>query len=193
VKGKTMKKCQDIMLDSVATCLQDDTVCEIAQRMLVEDIEILLVVETSQEKKLIGIITDRDIIVRVVGRGLNSLTTPVKDVMTREVITCRAEDDLDATLKIMRSHEIRRIPVTDEDDTIVGIIVQARLVKLRLWVRIEEDNRINAITVEDEFHGWSDFSERVSATLKRVAALRSLNNILLSDYDSSELSANQGS
>jgi CBS-domain-containing membrane protein len=181
------------MLESVATCLQDDTVYAVARRMHAEDVDVLLVVENYQRKNLIGIITDRDIALRVVGRGLNSLKTLIQDVMTRKVVTCRPEDDVDTTLKIMLSHEIRRVPVVDEYGTIVGIIVQARSVKLRIAVRVEEDERIKVLTVKDEFHGWVDFTDRVSEALKRITTLGNLNDVLVSTRDSLELSTNQGS
>lgn len=161
--------------------------------MHAEDIDVLLVVENYQKKNLIGIITDRDIALRVAGRGLDSLKTLIGDVMTRKVITCLPEDDLDATLKIMLSHEIRRVPVVDEYGTIVGIIVQARSVKLRIAVRLEEDKSLSAFTVKSEFHGWVDFTDQVSDALKRIITLKTLNDALMSNDDSLELSVNQGS
>jgi CBS domain-containing protein len=74
---------------------------------------------------LIGIITDRDLAVRVVGASRDATDTQVGDVMTPNPLTCHPADNLDKTLEVMASHQIRRIPVVDEQGQVVGIISQA--------------------------------------------------------------------
>ncbi|MDZ4672642.1 MAG: CBS domain-containing protein [Phototrophicales bacterium] len=120
-----MKNCQEIMTVNPECCLADDKVYKIAQQMQNEDVGALPVVENHTTKRLIGIITDRDLAIRVVGAGRDSADTQVGDVMTPNPLFCHPTDDLDATLEIMASHQIRRIPCVDENGYVVGIIAQA--------------------------------------------------------------------
>lgn len=120
-----MRKCQEIMTRDPECCLAGDIVYEIAQRMQTENIGALPVVETHQSKKLIGIITDRDLAVRVVGASRDATNTMARDVMTPNPVVCHPDDDLDAALEVMASQQIRRIPVVDQDGHVVGIIAQA--------------------------------------------------------------------
>ena len=83
------------------------------------------VIENEQTKKLVGMVTDRDLTLKIVADGLDAKSTKVETVMTRKVVTCRAEDDLQKALDAMAEHQLRRIPVVDNDNKIVGIIAQA--------------------------------------------------------------------
>ena len=83
------------------------------------------VIENEQTKKLVGIVTDRDIALRIVAEGLDAKSTKVEIVMTRDVVTCHVEDDVQKALDSMSDHQLRRIPVVDGDNKIVGIIAQA--------------------------------------------------------------------
>jgi len=122
---KTMTNCQEIMTKSPACCLAGDKVYTSAQRMQSENVGALPVVENHETKKLIGIVTDRDLAVKVVGARRDTTNTRVGDVMTRNPVVCHPADDLDTTLEVMASHQIRRIPVVDENGQVVGIIAQA--------------------------------------------------------------------
>lgn len=120
-----MTNCQDIMTQNPACCLADDQVYTSAQRMQSENVGALPVVENYETKKLIGIVTDRDLAMRVVGASRDATATLVGDVMTPDPVVCHPTDDLDTTLLVMASHQIRRIPVVDEQGQVVGIIAQA--------------------------------------------------------------------
>jgi CBS domain-containing protein len=120
-----MKNCQEMMTQNPACCLADDKVNIIAQRMQSENIGALPVVENHKTKKLIGIITDRDLAVRVVGSSRDSARTKVVDVMTLKPVVCHQADDINSMLAVMANHKIRRIPVVDEEGQVVGIIAQA--------------------------------------------------------------------
>ncbi len=120
-----MKNCQEIMTQSPACCLPDDKVYTVAQRMQSENVGALPVVENHETKKLIGIVTDRDLAVRVVGASRDATNTQVSDVMTSNLVVCHPTDNLDATLELMANHQVRRIPVVDKDGQVVGIIAQA--------------------------------------------------------------------
>ena len=89
------------------------------------------VVANENSEKLIGIITDRDITVKVVACSLNPAETRVGDVMSTDVIVCRPDDPVTEAINAMATHQVRRIPVVDEDNKIIGIISQ-RDVALRL-------------------------------------------------------------
>ena len=69
--------------------------------------------------------TDRDLALRIVAEGRDAKSTKVETVMTRSVVTCLADDDLQKALDAMAEHRFRRIPVVDNDNKVVGIIAQA--------------------------------------------------------------------
>jgi CBS domain-containing protein len=120
-----MKSCQEIMTRNPECCLASDKVYAVAQRMQNADIGALPVVESHKNKKLIGIVTDRDLAVRVVGASRDATETQVGDIMTPNPVICHPAEDLETTLEVMASHQIRRIPVVDDLGQVVGIIAQA--------------------------------------------------------------------
>lgn len=77
--------------------------------------------------KLEGIVTDRDILYRVVARGLDPVTTRVRDVMSRPVITCRADATLQVAMDLMAANHIRRLPVCDPAGAVIGWLTLADL------------------------------------------------------------------
>ena len=120
-----MKKCKDVMTQNPVCCLPTDTVSKAAQLMKDENVGSIPVIEDVQTMKLIGIVTDRDLALQVLAPERNAGFTQVEDVMTYEVITCRASDDVQKALDAMAQHQLRRMPVIDADHRIVGIISQA--------------------------------------------------------------------
>lgn len=120
-----MKKCNEVMTKNPIYCLPNDAVARAAQLMKNENIGPIPVIENEQTKKLVGIVTDRDLALKVVADGRDPKSTKVEEVMTRKVVTCRPEDDLQKALDAMSEHQLRRIPVVDDDNKLVGIIAQA--------------------------------------------------------------------
>ena len=120
-----MKKCSDVMTEEVVYCVPGDSVSRAAQLMKTEDIGPVLIVDNEESRKLVGIVTDRDLALKVVADGRDPNTTTVEDVMTRKLITCRADDDVESALKAMAQYQLRRIPVVDDNMTLIGIISQA--------------------------------------------------------------------
>jgi CBS domain-containing protein len=102
-----------------------DSVQMIAQLMRDRDVGAVPICEGPETKRLVGIVTDRDLALRVVAAGCDPKSTCVCDVMTREVFTCRPEDDLQKALELMEQRQVRRIPIVDRENRIVGIIAQA--------------------------------------------------------------------
>jgi CBS domain-containing protein len=120
-----MKKCNEVMTKDPVCCQPNDKVVEAAKLMKSENIGSIPVIENEQTKKLVGIVTDRDLALKIVAEGLDAASTKVDAVMTRKVVTCLASDDLQKALDAMSEHQLRRIPVVDNDNKIVGIIAQA--------------------------------------------------------------------
>jgi len=106
-------------------CLPSDPVVKAAQLMKSEDVGPIPIVDDKDGKKLAGIVTDRDLAIKVVAEARDPKTTPVKQVMTDDVVTCKENDDVEKALKLMQDHQVRRIPVVDNGDHLLGIIAQA--------------------------------------------------------------------
>jgi CBS domain-containing protein len=120
-----MKKCNEVMTKNPVCCLPNDSVAKAAELMKSENIGSIPVIENEQSHKLVGIVTDRDLALQIVAAALDAKSTTVETVMTHKVVTCHADDDLQKALDAMAEHQLRRIPVVDNDNKIVGIIAQA--------------------------------------------------------------------
>jgi CBS domain-containing protein len=120
-----MKKCDEVMTKKPVCCRPDDMVVKVAQLMQRENIGSIPVIENELTQKLVGIVTDRDLALKIVAKGRDAKSTKVEAVMTRQIVTCRAGDDLQMALDAMAEHQLRRIPIVDTNDKIVGIIAQA--------------------------------------------------------------------
>lgn len=120
-----MQKCNEVMTKDPVCCLPTDLASQAAQLMKTERVGSIPVVEDAQTKKLIGIVTDRDLTVRILAEGLDAKSTKVETVMTRKVVTCGSEDELQKAVDAMSKNQLRRIPIVDGDNKILGIIAQA--------------------------------------------------------------------
>ncbi|SRR6266498_1840949 len=120
-----MTTCSDVMTRNPVCAQPEDTVANVARLMKEKDIGPVPIVEDKISKKLLGIVTDRDLAIKVVAEGRDPKTTTVKEVMTKDVVTCRADDDIESTLAAMSRNQLRRIPVVDDGNMLVGIIAQA--------------------------------------------------------------------
>ena len=122
-------KIQDIMTKNPSCVTPDATVREAAQVMSREDVGIVPVVEGQSDKRLVGVVTDRDIAIRCVAEGKDG-TCRVREVMsTDKLATCGEDDDVDSLMEAMRSEKVRRIPIVDERGSLVGIVSQADVVR----------------------------------------------------------------
>src|SRR5688500_13598896 len=119
-----MKTCKDVMTSNPICCVAEDNVIKAAQMMAEQNVGSIPVVEDTQSKKLIGIITDRDITANVVARHLVRSTVRVIDAMSRELIVCRDNEPVAQAVQAMAAHQVRRIPVVDKKNRIAGIISQ---------------------------------------------------------------------
>ena len=120
-----MKTCEDIMTPNPFYCLPTDNVKSVANIMKRENVGPIPVIENEQTLKLIGIITDRDLALKVVGECLDAKSTKVEAVMTRKMVTCRPDDSLQRAMDTMSEHQLRRIIIVDHVNKLLGIISQA--------------------------------------------------------------------
>jgi CBS domain-containing protein len=120
-----MTKCSDVMTRNPVSARPDDTVASVARLMKENDIGPVPIVDDDNSKRLVGIVTDRDLAIKVVAAGRDPQTTPVSEVMTTNVITCRDDDDIETALDAMSTQQLRRIPVVDDGNMLLGIIAQA--------------------------------------------------------------------
>ncbi len=122
------KSARDIMTDSPAVVTPETTARDAARLMEDNDCGSLPVVESRNSMKLTGIVTDRDLALRILGRG-QAPNTPVREAMTKNVSCVKQDDDLDAVERVMSGQQVRRVPVVDDQDRIIGIIAQADLAR----------------------------------------------------------------
>jgi len=113
------------MTQNPVSAMPEDTVASVARLMKENDIGPIPIVENQKSKKLVGIVTDRDLALKVIAEGRDPQTTPVKQVMSISVITCHDDDDIESALNAMSAQQIRRIPVVDNNNMLLGIIAQA--------------------------------------------------------------------
>jgi CBS domain-containing protein len=118
----------EVMTRGVEFVPADATIQEAATAMAEHDVGAMLV---GTAESLEGIITDRDVILRVVVEGRHPAQTRTGEVMSSTVFTCRPEDTLEAALAIMEERQIRRLPVQDEDGRVVGIVARRDLLRDR--------------------------------------------------------------
>jgi CBS domain-containing protein len=120
-----MKKARDVMTKELIYASPQDTVSHVAELMKMEDIGPVLIVDNEESRRLVGIVTDRDLVLKVIAEGQDPKTTRVEEVMSKKLVTCRADDDVENAMKAMAQYQLRRIPVVEDDNRLVGIISQA--------------------------------------------------------------------
>lgn len=122
---------KELMTPDPACCTRDTPVQEVARMMAQHDCGEIPVVEAQDRKKVVGVVTDRDIVCRAVAEGKNPAGLNAGTVMTSPAITVLDRSDSEEVTRTMESHQIRRVPVVDQNGSLCGIIAQAD-VALRL-------------------------------------------------------------
>ncbi len=115
-------KVHEVMTDRPRCVTAETTVSEAARLMKSEDVGSLPVLDGE---KLTGILTDRDIVLHAVAEGKDPTGMPVREVASREIVKVNADEDLASALQLMASHQVRRLPVVDDEGALVGILAQA--------------------------------------------------------------------
>ena len=112
---------QDAMTSSPTAITPDTTVQEAARVMKTEDVGSLPIVEDG---RLTCVITDRDLAIRGVAEGLGA-ETPVRELASKDVVTIDPQQSLEEAARLMAEHQVRRLPVVEEDGRLVGMLAQA--------------------------------------------------------------------
>ena len=121
-----MKKVREDMTTHVETLDPDLNVQDAARKMKEYDYGFLPVLEGG---RVAGALTDRDITVRVIAEARDPVRTRVRDIMTRDVVTAREDDELETVYEIMKERQLRRLPVVDAQRRLVGMITLARIAR----------------------------------------------------------------
>jgi CBS domain-containing protein len=115
-------KVRDVMTTRPRAVTSDTPVTQVAELMEAEDVGSIPVLEGEQ---LTAIVTDRDIVVRAVAKGKDPRGMPVREVVTTEIVTVGPDQDLSDALQLMAANQVRRLPVVDEENRLVGVVSQA--------------------------------------------------------------------
>ncbi len=119
------KTAADIMTPDPACCTPGTLLQRVAQLMVLQDCGEIPVIDDEGEGIPIGVVTDRDIVCRLIAAGKNPLAHTVEDCMSQPVITVDETMPLDDVVRVMEKHQIRRVPVVNEGGRCVGIVSQA--------------------------------------------------------------------
>ena len=113
---------RELMTKNPCSIDADKTVEYAARMMRDEDVGLAPIVEAQ---RLIGTLTDRDIAIRVVAEGKDPGSTLVRQVASTQLVTVHPQQGLDEALRLMAKHQVRRLPVVEEDERLIGVVAQA--------------------------------------------------------------------
>jgi CBS domain-containing protein len=117
-----MGQIRELMTVRPRTVKAGDPIVEAAKLMKGEDSGIAPIVDGD---RLVGVVTDRDIAIRVVAEGRDPRETKVEEIASQNLVTIDPQQGLDEALRLMAQHQVRRLPVVEEDGRLVGIVSQA--------------------------------------------------------------------
>ena len=115
-------KIREVMTSNPTCCVPTDTTQEAATIMRDFNIGSIPVVEDQQSRKLLGIITDRDLCCSVLAAGLDPKITPIGEFVSLQPVTCRDGENVEKCERAMKEHKLRRIPIVDGEGRCIGIV-----------------------------------------------------------------------
>jgi CBS domain-containing protein len=118
---------KEVMSGNPACCTPNDTVQEVAKVMCDLNVGSIPVVVDHQSRSLVGMITDRDLCCRVLAHGLDGKSTRIQEFVTYNPAICRDGENVENCERLMQEHQVRRIPVVDKENGVIGIVAQADL------------------------------------------------------------------
>jgi CBS domain-containing protein len=121
-----MPQIRELMTKRPRTVSPGSSVVDAARLMRDEDTGIVPITDGD---RLVGVVTDRDIAIRVVAEGKDPKSATVDEIAARDLATIDPDQDLDEALRLMAKHQVRRLPVVEEDGKLVGIVAQADIAK----------------------------------------------------------------
>ena len=122
-------KAENIMTNNPCCCVPDTKLQEVAKMMVEHDCGEIPVVDDLNNRRIMGVITDRDIVCRTLAKNISPIDVVAADVMTYPPVTVSPYASLDECCELLEKNRIRRIPVVDDFDRICGIISQADIVR----------------------------------------------------------------
>ena len=139
---------KDFYTTEALHCGRNTTVLEAAELMHRRHIGDLIVVDDLDDNPIpVGLVTDRDIVLKVLGNGRDAAKTRVADIMSMPLVTAADEEDSSAAIARMRSHGVRRLPVTTAGGRLVGIVTLDDLLRM---LRTEVDGLLDILTREQD-------------------------------------------
>lgn len=142
-------KLKDLCVLDVACCTRDITVLAAARLMREKHAGDLVVVDDrDEEREPVGIITDRDIVVEVLAKGHDPNTTTVGEVMSNPLVVASASEDVSAALQRMAAHGVRRIPVVDDEQYVLGIVTLDDILRQHA----EQAAQLSSVLVREQVH-----------------------------------------
>jgi CBS domain-containing protein len=116
--------CAEVMTPSPTCCTPQHTAIDAAELMRREDVGVVPVV-SEDGRKLIGVVTDRDLVIKVLAEGRDPRSTAVTEAMSTDVVTCLPQESVETVMELMSTRQVRRIPIVDRDGSLIGIVSQA--------------------------------------------------------------------
>lgn len=137
-------KVKECMCNEVFSCTPSTTVYDAAKLMQTNHIGCIPVCDN--ENYMVGVITDRDLVLRCIANDKNAKETPVSDVMTTNVCTCKPDDEMTKAQSKMGNEQIRRLPVVDNQGKVIGMLTLGDLAKNDMEIGQDEvSNTMNSI------------------------------------------------
>jgi CBS domain-containing protein len=122
---------RDLMTPEPASCTRDTALSDVARLMVQRDCGQIPVVDDKDRKRVIGVVTDRDIVCRAVAKNSNPLDLHVETVMSSPAVTVVDTSEADEVQRVMEKHQIRRVPVVNQNGELCGIVSQADIARRR--------------------------------------------------------------
>ena len=119
---------RDLMTEDPKCCLASDSVIDAACIMRDEHVGSVPVVESEERRRIVGMVTDRDLCMGVIAEGQDPADVRIEQCMTTKVVCCVPEDAVEDVTDLMQSNQIRRVPVVDDEGELIGIVALADLV-----------------------------------------------------------------
>jgi CBS domain-containing protein len=120
-------KIKEVMSRNPACCTPSDSAQSVAKTMCDHNVGSIPVVADQESRTLVGMVTDRDLCCSVLARGLDSKATKIREFMTQPAVSCRDGENIEKCERLMQEHQIRRVPVVDGNNCVIGIVAQADL------------------------------------------------------------------
>jgi CBS domain-containing protein len=120
-------KIREIMSRDPVCCVLSDSAQAVAKILCDRNIGSVPVVASQESRKLVGMITDRDLCCLVMAQGLDPKTTKIEKLISLAPFTCRDGENIETCERLMQEHQVRRVPIVDAEDRVIGIVSQADL------------------------------------------------------------------